>query len=542
MRIPDVGLLKLNQNTLLRTLKTVCLLFLALSLALLVFLKNGWVTEDAYILFRSLEQLFAGHGPNWNPHERVQVFTSPLWYGVLAFSRLFSQDLYLTTIVVSLLLWLATLFVIHAIIKHAGILLLTVLVLISSNSFFDYTSSGLENVLAYLVIACFVYTYLTFFSGSVREHADDQTLKTSMLKLLVIYGLLILVRHDLALLLFPAMAYAVIQSKYLFSWRQWLLYAALAFSPFFLYSLFSLIYYGFLFPNTAYAKLSTGIPQMDMFSQGFRYILVTLKYDVMTMLVILAAIIVSFLPSTKPQIRYLGFGLLLNLFYVVYVGGDFMLGRFLSYAFLLSVLILAVHAARLNRYQLVMIGLVVMVYAIFYHHTPANSPIKYKNQLIESGVADERGFYFNDVSLYSYVQLDRDAFPQSQWRKQAEKFKQSDNMLVIRPTIGLYGYYAGIDKIIVDPFALADPLLARLPAAPVPWRIGHFGRYLPAGYEDSIRNNNEVIVDENINAYYKKLKLITQGEDLFSYQRLKTIVLFNLGAYNDLIENLKTET
>jgi hypothetical protein len=84
--------------------------------------------------------------------------------------------------------------------------------------------------------------------------------------------------------------------------------------------------------------------------------------------------------------------------------------------------------------------------------------------------------------------------------------------------------------------------LARLPAAPVPWRIGHFGRYLPAGYEDSIRNNNEVIVDENINAYYKKLKLITQGEDLFSYQRLKTIVLFNLGAYNDLIENLKTET
>lgn len=293
----------MNQNTLLRTLKTVCLLFLALSLALLVFLKNGWVTEDAYILFRSLEQLFAGHGPNWNPHERVQVFTSPLWYGVLAFSRLFSQDLYLTTIVVSLLLWLATLFVIHAIIKHAGILLLTVLVLISSNSFFDYTSSGLENVLAYLVIACFVYTYLTFFSGSVREPADDQTLKTSMLKLLVIYGLLILVRHDLALLLFPAMAYAVIQSKYLFSWRQWLLYAALAFSPFFLYSLFSLIYYGFLFPNTAYAKLSTGIPQMDMFSQGFRYILVTLKYDVMTMLVILAAIIVSFLPSTKPQIR-----------------------------------------------------------------------------------------------------------------------------------------------------------------------------------------------------------------------------------------------
>jgi len=536
MRLPDVGLIKLNQDTLLQTLKTVCLLFLALSLAFLVFLKNAWVTEDAYIIFRSLDQLFAGNGPNWNPHERVQVFTSPLWYGLLAFSRLFSQDLYLTSIVVSLLLWLATIFVIHAIIKHAGILLLVVLVLISSNSFFDYSSSGLENVLAYFVIAAFVYYYLKLFSDF--DAKSSLQLRPIIFKLLVIYGLLILVRHDLALLLFPAMAYAFFKSKHHYNWKQWLLYGAVAFSPFIIYSVFSLIYYGFMFPNTAYAKLSTGIPQMDMFSQGFRYILVTLKYDVMTMLVILAAIIVSFLPSTKPQIRYLGYGLLLNLFYVVYVGGDFMLGRFLSYAFLLSVLILAVHSTKsLYRYHLIVVGLLVTLYAIYYAHTPANSPIKYKNQLIESGVADERGFYFNDVSLYSYVKLDRDEFPQSHWRKQAEKFKQSDNMLVVRPTIGLYGYYAGIDKIIIDPFALADPLLARLPAAPVPWRIGHFGRYLPAGYEDSIRNNNEVIVDENINAYYKKLKLITQGKEIFSYERLKTIVLFNLGAYDDLIDH-----
>ena len=32
-----------------------------------VFFKNAWVSDDAYILFRSLDQLLSGHGPRWNP-------------------------------------------------------------------------------------------------------------------------------------------------------------------------------------------------------------------------------------------------------------------------------------------------------------------------------------------------------------------------------------------------------------------------------------------------------------------------------------------
>ena len=43
-----------------------------------VFAQNAWISEDAYITLRSVEQLMAGNGPRWNPHERVQVFTHPL--------------------------------------------------------------------------------------------------------------------------------------------------------------------------------------------------------------------------------------------------------------------------------------------------------------------------------------------------------------------------------------------------------------------------------------------------------------------------------
>ena len=67
----------------------------------LVVWRTAWVAEDAYINFRSIEQLFAGRGPRWNPHDRVQVFTSPLWYGLVAAGRLVSRDLFLVVIALS---------------------------------------------------------------------------------------------------------------------------------------------------------------------------------------------------------------------------------------------------------------------------------------------------------------------------------------------------------------------------------------------------------------------------------------------------------
>ena len=79
-------------------------------ITIVIFLKNAWVSDDAYILFRSLEQLVAGNGPVYNPHNRVQVFTSPLWYFVLALVRIFSNDVYLNAIVVSSILLISTVF------------------------------------------------------------------------------------------------------------------------------------------------------------------------------------------------------------------------------------------------------------------------------------------------------------------------------------------------------------------------------------------------------------------------------------------------
>lgn len=45
------------------------------------------VIDDAFIVFRYADHLLAGHGPVFNPGERVEGFTSPLWLILLAAGR-----------------------------------------------------------------------------------------------------------------------------------------------------------------------------------------------------------------------------------------------------------------------------------------------------------------------------------------------------------------------------------------------------------------------------------------------------------------------
>ena len=114
------------------------------------------------------------------------------------------------------------------------------------------------------------------------------------------------------------------------------------------------------------------------------------------------------------------------------------------------------------------------------------------------------------------------------------KKKQSPYSVIVLRNVGMFGYYSGTEKIIIDPLALTDPLLARLPVTGK-WRIGHFVRKVPDGYVDSLMNGNASIVNPQVNEFYKKLKIVTQNEELFTLERLKTIALFNVGAYNHLL-------
>ncbi len=131
--------------TYLSHLKRHRLFIFGVSLFLFIFLKNAWVADDAYIAFRSVEQLFAGNGPRWNFDERVQVFTSPLWFGLLSLSRLFVENLFIGSIVVSFLCCCATLGIARKLLKDDWLWLLFVLLFSGMWAVMDFTTSGLEN-------------------------------------------------------------------------------------------------------------------------------------------------------------------------------------------------------------------------------------------------------------------------------------------------------------------------------------------------------------------------------------------------------------
>ena len=69
--------------------------------------------------------------------------------------------------------------------------------------------------------------------------------------------------------------------------------------PLILWEGFSLLYFGFIFPNTYYTKLYTGIPSSEYIAQGIRYLENSFHLDPITLCVIVSSVILAFVYSLK---------------------------------------------------------------------------------------------------------------------------------------------------------------------------------------------------------------------------------------------------
>jgi arabinofuranosyltransferase len=249
---------------------------------------NAWLCDDAYITFTTVDNLIHGFGLTWNPDERVQAFTNPLWMFVMAAASLIIHDMYWAALVVSLLCSLAAILLFALTIPRSpGMTVIGVVALTVSKSFVDYPTSGLEDPLTFLLLALFVFIWL-------RRRDSPRAL----FWLALVAGLATFNRMDAILLYLPALAGAVWTTLADATTRPWPLMPApavpsepavagrssgaplrrrilaagcsvlLGFTPFLLWEGFALWYYGSPVPNTAYAKLDTGIPLTDLLTQG----------------------------------------------------------------------------------------------------------------------------------------------------------------------------------------------------------------------------------------------------------------------------------
>ena len=119
-------------------------------------LRLAWIGDDAYITFRVVDNLANGFGARWNVHERVQPYTHPLWMGLISAVYLATGEPYFTAIALSVLLTGATAWLLAArIARTYEAAMIGLGVLLFSKAFTDFSTSGVENPLAHLLLALF---------------------------------------------------------------------------------------------------------------------------------------------------------------------------------------------------------------------------------------------------------------------------------------------------------------------------------------------------------------------------------------------------
>lgn len=499
-----------------------------------LFVRSSWVGDDAYIIFRAVDNLHHGYGLRWNVAERVQVFTCPLWTLLVAGVSFVTSDFYYTVLGLSFVCCLAAvLWAWHRSREQGGFLLL-VLLLASSKAFVDYTSSGLETPLSFLLVLVF---YLEYFRLDARRM---DTNRPALLALVA--GLAFTTRPDTALLYAAPLGHLAVRG-----FRRKGIRGALELGvgalPVLAWEAFSVVYYGFLFPNSYYAKLGLGIPAGTLLRQGAYYLWNSLLFDPITLVTVLFAVVHATI-GRKLRPALAAASALLYVAYTVRIGGDFMSGRFFGLPFVVSVLVLSTAALRARMRAFVVSA--VVVYNLVHPWSPARTdPGKPWDHpfTVYRHINDEAGGYRRGTNLLLYFpftgDLPSETFPKhdqyERWARRGSFLREAGSRVAVPvgSGVGYLGFFAGPRPFIIDGFAVTDPLLARLivPAeARLDFAPGHVLRPIPAGYVESVVTGENRIEDPELASYYGRLSLVTRGP-LWSRERLGAVVALNLGGW-----------
>jgi len=501
-------------------LKRSLILTIPILVYIIVLLKNAWLCDDAYISLRVVDNFVNGYGLTWNVAERVQAFTHPLWVLILIPLYALTHEVYFTVLSLSLIFSLgAVAWFAFGISRSIWQTIIGLLAIAGSAAMVDFSTSGLENPLTFFILAAFLYVYFR------RDH-DIRTL--ILLSLIAALGAVN--RMDTILLFLPAVFYLFWKNRSLKSFTA----VIIGFIPFIAWEIFSLVYYGFPFPNTAYAKLNTGLPASDIWTQGLHYIQYSLTTDPVTIIVIFCGILIPLI-SRQSRLTWPAIGIILYLIYIINIGGCFMAGRYLAAPFFMAVITLSqfrkVPTTLAVLWTIMVISLVLSAPDSPHYSKKSDEgdPSKTRN-----GIVAERDWYNPTHGLFNVIGFG--GRPVHNWIEEGLSARRDSLTFIPHVVVGMVGFYSGPQAYILDAYAITDPLLARLPVDPHrQHRIGHFGRSVPVGYEKTVRTGQNHIRDDYLAQYYDKLALLTRG-DLLADNRLIEIVKFNLGYYDYLIE------
>ena len=496
----------------------------------------AWQSDDAYHAYIMAKNLVLGNGFVYNVGERVTASSCPLFTLVVAAGYFVFRKMFLVSLLICIIFSsLAYFIVMKYFCKNVKQVVVTFFVLTGSACFISYTTSGLENCLLFFLVALFLKVYFL----------KDKYNSSDLFKMAILVALIATTRMDAVLLVVPMALYAYLVKRDEVSFFKAVGIGFAGLSPFIIWEIFSLFYYGFPVPNTAFVKLGTGIPEIEYIKRGIQYLLTSAMCDVLLIAVPVFSVIVTLLIK-KWNYIYCSLGTVLYVIYVIYIGGDFMLGRHFTVLFFMSLLCFLDaenhdFGGSLSKIIIERIALIIAAVGIL---SNLSSPV-IANQFLfgygNSPISDERAGYFKYTSLFNNTisviktgeMVIRDA-----WNEQGIDEIRGYNLPggILRSVPGITIYYNS-DLYLNDQYALGDPFLSKLPAVREDnWRIGHMWREVPKGYYETVYYEENLLEDENLREYLEVIRLITRGK-LFDKDRIQAIIDINLGKYDYLIDN-----
>jgi arabinofuranosyltransferase len=501
----------------------------------------AWQADDAFITYRTVANAWEGHGLTWNPGVRVQTYTHPLWMALAWVCHGVTGETYFSVLALA---WILTLVSAALLVRLAngdvGKACLALLGVGTSAAFVDYSVSGLENPLLGLLLGVFVWIV-------------TRDMPKRLVQLALVAAAVGLTRLDALLLVAPVVAHVAWLTRPRLRALQ---AVVVGFAPFWIWELFCLVYYGSLVPNSAWAKLNVAIPASELVGRGIAYLTDSLVHDPVTLLATLACgVFVLVRGDTRRRLCVVG--VVLYLLYVIRVGGDFMSGRFLSAPLVLAVAS-AVSVAQSStptsrttprtatRHRAIAVAL--LVYGFAWPGSRWLSGADFGDVAsfgATAPITDERAYYYPTTGLLRvWAARDRIAelnlpTPPHAGALLGSRFAHRAEPVALQKAVGFFGYFAGPGKTIVDIWAICDPLLARIPFRPQPgthWRMGHFERRVPAGYLESLREDENRLAEHGLAEVYDALRRVTRG-NLFTATRWRDIWRLHSGYFDAALQN-----
>mgnify|MGYP001084517295 CR=1 FL=1 len=275
--------------------------------------------DDAYISFRYAQNFALGHGLVFNIGERVEGYTNFLWTMLLALFILVGVEPGPLAMALGGLFALGTMVLIYGKFAQKPLVLgLSLLLLAADGSFALWSVGGMETAIFTFLLLSGIFAYL-------QEGEDERLALLSGL----LFALAALTRPEGVLVFVVTLLHRAFHRLFverrLLAWPDLLrVFSFLGlYGPYFLWRY---NYYGYLLPNTFYAKVTTEGVSAQV-ARGFAHLRTFLRVHLGWLLMLLILV-----PLLKRKVgfawSYLVFVVSVYLSYIVYVRGDWSVGRF----------------------------------------------------------------------------------------------------------------------------------------------------------------------------------------------------------------------